>query len=54
MEVEDEQDVDKDNKGLEILRREVQKAIGEMKNSKAVGVGGIPTELWKLLVEKGI
>ena len=44
MEMEDEQDVDKDSKGPEVLRREVEEAIREMKNGKAVGVDGIPAE----------
>jgi len=53
MRMEDEQDIDKDCKGPAILEREIEEAIREMKNGKAVGVDGIPAEFWKLLGERG-
>uniref|UniRef100_A0A8D8YAF2 Craniofacial development protein 2 n=3 Tax=Cacopsylla melanoneura TaxID=428564 RepID=A0A8D8YAF2_9HEMI len=38
----------------EVSREEIEKALKKMKNGKAVGVDGIPVEVWKCLGEEGI
>ena len=53
MEVEKERDVQEDFKGPGILQSEIESAIGKLKNGKAVGADGIPSEFWKALGEKG-
>ena len=53
MEVEKERDVQKDFKGPGILQSEIEMAIGKLKNGKAVGAHGIPSEFWKALWENG-
>ena len=49
MGVEDEDRVEEDNKGPEILREEIRKAIRNMKKEKAVGVDDIPAEFLKII-----
>jgi exonuclease III len=52
MGVEDEERVEDDNKGPEIIRGEIRKAIRNIKKGKAVGVDDIPAEFLKVLGEK--
>ena len=52
MGVEDEDRLEDDSKGSEILREEIRKAIRNMKKEKAVGVDDIPAEFLKILGEK--
>ena len=47
-----EERVEDDNKGPEIIRGEIRKAIRNIKKGKAVGVGDIPAEFLKILGEK--
>jgi hypothetical protein len=42
LEVEPEEEVDADEKGLYILQSEVEKAIKEMRNKKATGDDDVP------------
>jgi len=51
--IEEEQDVEEDRKGPQILEEEVIEAIKCMKDGKAEGIDGIPAELWKRLDEEG-
>ena len=53
MEVEKEREVQEDFKGPGILQSEIEMAIGNLKNGKAVGADGIPSEFLKALGEKG-
>ena len=46
--------VDEDGQGPDRLLAEVTAAIKEMKHKKAVGVDGIPSELWKVIDEEGL
>ena len=46
--------VDEDGQGPDLLLVEVTAAIKEMKHKKAVGVDGIPSELWKVIDEEGL
>jgi hypothetical protein len=52
IQLEQEDQIQEDYKGPEILKSEIEKAIDEMKNNKAEGVDGIPAELWKELGDK--
>jgi hypothetical protein len=47
--VEPEEEVDEDHKGPDILRREVEKAIKEMRDKMATGDDDVPAEALKLL-----
>lgn len=47
MEIENEWEVSEDKRGYCILKREVEKAMKEMKGRKACGIDGIPMELRK-------
>jgi hypothetical protein len=47
--VEPEEEVDEDHKGLHILRSEVEKVIKEMRDKKATGDDDEPVEALKLL-----
>ena len=49
LELERENDVDIDCRGPELLEREIEKAIEEMKKGKMVGIDGIPAEFWQCL-----
>ena len=51
LEVEPEEEVDADEKGLYILQSEVEKAIKEMRNKKATGDDDVPGHVLKLLGE---
>jgi hypothetical protein len=50
--MEEEKDVEDDNKGPIILKSEIRAAIKELKAGKAVGVDGIPAEFLKILGEE--
>ena len=52
LKIEEEREVDEDEKGPEILRSEVMAALKEMKEGKAVGVDEIPAEMLKSLGDK--
>jgi hypothetical protein len=52
--VEPEEEVDADLKGLHILRSEVEKAIKEMKDKKAAGDDHVLVEALKSLVDDGL
>jgi len=54
LEVEPEEEVDKDEKGPYILQSEVEKAIKEMKNRKTTGDDDVPGDVLKLLGEGGL
>lgn len=54
MEIEDAEDVDVNNKGPEIIREEIWKAVQQIKENKAVGIDEIPAEFWKILGERGM
>ncbi|KAJ4440254.1 hypothetical protein ANN_08393 [Periplaneta americana] len=47
--IEDEAAVSQDEKGFSNLSEEVELALRDMKNGKAIGVDGIPTELVKCI-----
>jgi hypothetical protein len=53
-EVEIEEEVDEDKKGLCILHSEVVKAIKKMNGKKAAGDDNVPGEVLKLLGEDGL
>jgi hypothetical protein len=52
--VEPEEVVDEDHKGPHILRSEVEKAIKEMKDKKAIGDDDVPVEALRLLEDDGL
>jgi hypothetical protein len=54
LEVEPEEEVDRDEKGPYILQSEVEKAIKEMRNKKATGDDDVPGDSLKLLGEGGL
>jgi hypothetical protein len=54
LEVEPEEQVDADEKGLYILQSEVEKAIKEMRNKKATGDDDVPGDVLKLFGEGGL
>jgi len=54
LEVEPEEEVDKDEKGLYILQSEVEKAVKEMRNRKATGDDYVPADVLKLMGEGGL
>src|ERR1051325_1310566 len=54
MGLEREDNVQQDCKGPELLESEIMTAIKDMKMNKAVGVDNIPSELWKVLGERGM
>jgi hypothetical protein len=54
LEVEPEEEVDADEKGLYILRSEVEKAIKEMRKKNATGDDDVPGDVFKLLGEGGL
>ena len=54
LEVEPEEEVDKDEKGPYILQNEVEKAIKEMRDRRATGDDDIPGDVLKLLGEGGL
>ncbi len=54
LEIEEENKVDEDERGPEVLRSEILLAISEMKEGKAVGVDEIPSEMLKNLGENAI
>src|SRR6476661_4071843 len=51
--LENEEDVDEDEKGPDLLDDEIESAINELKCKKAEGVDGIPAEFLKALGERG-
>ena len=54
LEVEPEEEVDKDEKGPYILQSEVEKAIKEVRDRRATGDDDIPGDVLKLLGEGGL
>ena len=54
LEVEPEEEVDRDEKGPYILQSELEKAIKEMRNKKATGDDDVPGDVLKLLGEGGL
>lgn len=52
--MEEEQEVENDSKGPEIIRAEIQEAIKYMKLRKSPGIDGIPAELVKALTNEGV
>lgn len=52
--VEEEEEIEEDEKGPSILRSEILSAISELKEGKAVGVDEIPAEMVKNLGEKAL
>jgi len=54
LEVEPEEEVDTDEKGPYILQSEVEKAIKEMRNRKAITDDEVPGDVLKLLGEGGL
>ena len=54
LEVEPEEEVDTDEKGLYILQSEVEKAIKEVRNKKVTGDDDVPGDVFKLLGEGGL
>ena len=54
LKIEDEEEVDKDCVGPEILEHEIEMAIIQMKDKKAEGVDGIPAKLLKGLGNKAM
>jgi len=54
LEVDPEEDVDTDEKGLYILKSEVEKAIKEMRNKKATGTDDVTGYVLKLLGNGGL
>lgn len=54
LKMEEETDVEIDNKGPTLLESEILNAVKEMKRNKAEGVDGIPGEFWKVVGERGM
>lgn len=54
LEVETEEEVQADEKGPYIMQNEVEKAIKEMKDTKAKGHDDMPGDIHKLLGEDGL
>ena len=54
IEIEDESEVDEDEKGPSILQCEVEKAIKDMKRGKATGDDNIPADILKILGDLGM
>jgi hypothetical protein len=54
LEVEPEEEVDADEKGLYILQSEVEKAINVVKNKKATADDDVPGDVLKLFGESGL
>ena len=52
--IESECEVNIDDRGCEILKSEVEKALKELKNDRAVGRDDIPAEIWRAMGECGI
>ena len=52
--IEEESFVEVDNVGPDILQVEVEAAIKTMHKNKAVGIDGIPAEMWKVLGKEAI
>ena len=52
LKMEKESEVDEDSKGSDLLASEIKAAIKNLKNGKAVGIDGIPSEFWKNLDEE--
>ena len=44
-----ELDVDKDNRGPEILKEEIVQVIDHLADRKSEGAAGIPAKMWKIL-----
>ena len=47
--IEQEDEVDEDCKGPDLLTSEIRAAITDLKNRKAIGIDEIPAEFWKNL-----
>ena len=54
LQVEPEEEVDKEEKGPYILQSEVEKAIKEMRNRNATGDDDVPGDVLKILGEGGL
>ena len=54
LQIEEEQDVEEEEKGPKLLKTEILAAISEMKDGKAVGVDEVPAEMLKNLGEKAV
>jgi len=54
LEAETEEEVDTDEKGPYILQSEVENAIKEMRNKKAIGDDDVPGDVLLLLGEAGL
>ena len=53
VEIEEESEVERDQRGPNILESEILRAIHDLKSKKAEGADGIPAELLKTLSEEG-
>ena len=49
LDLEREDEIDKDSRGPDLLVSEIRAAIKELKSRKAVGIDEIPAEFWKSL-----
>ena len=54
LQVEEKAEVEEDEKGPGVLKREILSAISEIKEGKAVGVDEIPSEMMENLGEKAL
>lgn len=52
--IEEEWETEFENRGLSILKCEIEKEIKEMKEKKSAGVDELPIEFFKCLTEKGL